>query len=358
METGKAYLAEMLNRLVEFDGSDLHLTGGVKPYMRINGKLSESDFPLLSKTDCEELILSLLTESGKKAFFELKTLDFSLSDEFNMGRFRVNIYQQGGSIAAAIRRLPKAVPSIEELGLPVATVKNFCNLPNGLVLLCGPVGTGKTTTLAAMIDYINKTRNAHVITIEDPVEYIHTNQNSLIHQREIRRDAHNFKDALKFILREDPDVVVIGEMRDLETIESATIIAETGHLVLATLHTGDASESIRRIIDVFPAEQQGQVIAQLAGCFSGVINQVLLPRIDKVGRVLATEVMVVTPAIQNLIRENKTEQIYSHIQMGSDFGMRTLNQSLVELVKKKKISKDIALLKTRRAKELIKLLEN
>jgi twitching motility protein PilT len=225
------------------------------------------------------------------------------------------------------------------------------------VLVCGPVGSGKTTTLASMVDYINKNRKCHIISIEDPIEYVHKNIKSLIHQREVRMDTPNFIDALKFILREDPDIVIIGEMRDVETIMSALTIAETGHLVFATLHTGDTSESIRRIIDVFGAGQQAQMIAQLSTTLMGVVNQMLLPKKDNTGRVLASEVMVLTPAIQNLIRENKIEQIYSHIQIGTSYGMQTMGQSLSELVKQGLISQEIALLKTKRDRELNKLLE-
>jgi twitching motility protein PilT len=302
-------------------------------------------------------VFSLLTDEERDAYCEYKTLDFSFG-EMGLGRFRVNVYQQRGTIAAAIRRFPADIIPLDKLGLPFDPLQKMCNLSHGLVLVCGPVGSGKTTTLASMIDYINRTRSCHIISIEDPIEYLHKNVKSLIHQREIRRDTYNFTDALKYILREDPDIVVVGEMRDLETISSAITIAETGHLVLATLHTGDTSESVRRIIDVFPAAQQTQVTAQLAYILMGVINQSLIPRADNTGRVLASEIMVVTPAIQNLIRENKIEQIYSLLQMGTDMGMQTMPQSLFELAATGIITKEIALSKTKRIKELNKLLEN
>jgi len=357
MQNGRTMMLNMLRYLMEKGASDLHLSVGVVPYIRLNGEIQPTEFPSLNKEQCENLIFSLLTEEEKQVYKETKVLDFSFGEP-GLGRFRVNIYQQRGTIAAAIRLLPMEIYTPEQLGLPIGPIKQFCSLANGLVLVCGPVGSGKTTTLASMIDYINRTRGSHIISIEDPIEYVHKNIKSLVHQREIRRDTNTFYNALKYILREDPDVVVIGEMRDLDTITSAITIAETGHLVLATLHTGDTSESIRRIIDVFPAGQQTQIVAQLSYTLMGVINQLLMGRIDRYERVLSTEVMVVTPAIQNLIRENKSEQIYSHLQMGTAYGMQTMNQSLYELVHKGVISQEVALSHTRRSKELAKLLEN
>jgi twitching motility protein PilT len=329
----------------------------VCPYVRINGDIAPTSFPPLTREQCESLLLGLLTEDERKLFDESKVIDFSFGEP-GLGRFRVNIYQQRGSIAAAIRILPLEILPLEKLGLPAEPVKQFCGFSHGLILVCGPVGSGKTTTLASMIDYVNRNRGCHIISIEDPIEYVHKNIKSLIHQREIRRDTSNFFNALKYILREDPDVVVIGEMRDLDTITSAMTIAETGHLVLATLHTGDTSESIRRIVDVFPTGQQSQIVAQLSYTLLGVINQLLVPTVDHSSRALASEVMVVNGAIQNLIRENKIEQIYSHIQMGTSFGMQTMNQSLYELVRKGLVSQEIALSQTKRTKELLKLMEN
>jgi twitching motility protein PilT len=349
-------MMEMLRYMKSNNASDLHITAAVRPYARIHGKIIQTQFSALPGEECRDLLFSFLTEEGKKAFYELKTLDFPYGS-LELGRFRINIYQQRGTIAAAIRRLPIEIPPLEELGLPLQSIKDFCNRSNGLVLVCGSTGSGKTTTMASMVDYINKTRCCHIISIEDPIEYIFKNDKSLIHQREVRRDTNNFIDALKYILREDPDVVVIGEMSDLETIVAALTIAETGHLVFATLHTGDTSESIRRIVDVFPSTQQAQISLQLSYTLLGVVNQSLLPICDGSGRILASEVMAVTPAIQNLIRENKVEQIYSHIQMGTDYGMQTMGQSLFQLVSSGKVSREMALSKTKRDKELVKLLE-
>lgn len=350
-------LIDMLRYTINEGASDLHISAGISPFIRVNGQMSPTDYSPLSTGECENLVYCLMTPEEKKVFEAEKTLDFSFG-EAGLGRFRVNVYQQRGSIAAAIRLLPMDIIELEKLGLPVEPMKRFCNLSHGLVLVCGPVGSGKTTTLASMIDYINKTRRCHIISIEDPIEYVHRNIKSLIHQREVRRDTSNFIDALKFVLREDPDIVIIGEMRDIETITTALTIAETGHLVFATLHTGDTSESLRRIIDVFGGSQQSQVISQLSSTLLGVVNQMLMPKSDKSGRVLASEVMVVTPAIQNLIRENKVEQIYSHIQIGTAYGMQTMSQSLSELVRSGIVSQDFALQKTKRDKELGRLIGN
>ncbi len=349
-------IIEMLQLMGEKNASDLHISAGVKPRMRVNGLLLPIEFSVLSVEECDNLLGSIMTEGDRKVFQEQQVLDFSYGRE-DLGRFRINIYSQRGSMAAAIRRLPNQPPSMESLGLPVQTIKKFCSLSHGLFLVCGPVGSGKTTTLASMIDSINHSRSCHILSIEDPIEYVHKDELSMIHQREIRRDTSNFSDALKYVLREDPNIVVIGEMRDLETISSAITIAETGHLVLATLHTGDTSESISRILDVFPASQQSQISVQLAYALVGAVNQILLPTADNAGRVLATEVMVTIPAVQNLIRENKIEQIYSQIQMGASYGMHSLNQSLAELVKAGRIAKDVAFAKSKRSKELQKMLE-
>lgn len=356
MDENRSKMLVILKYMVDNNASDLHLGAKVSPYVRINGVMKKTDFPPLEVQENEDMIFSLLSPEEKDIYFRQKTLDFSFS-QTDLGIFRINVYQQRGTTTAAIRRFPFHVPVMEEIGLPVESIRNCLNFSHGLVLVCGPVGSGKTTTMATMIDWVNKTRNCHIISIEDPIEYVHTNIKSLIHQREVRKDTFNFKDALRYILREDPDIVLIGEMRDLETIASALTIAETGHLVLATLHTGDASEAIRRIVDVFPAGQQTQIIAQLAYTLRGVINQLLIEGIDST-RALATEVLIVTQAVQSNIRENKTEQIYSQIQTGSNFGMHTMNQSLCELVKNKKITREIALNKSKRPKELIKLLES
>ncbi len=355
MDFWRDKFVDMLRYVIDQGASDLHIGVGVPPFIRVNGHIIQTDYNPFSQEECHNLIYSLLTPDEKKTYEADKTLDFSFG-ETGLGRFRVNLYQQRGTLAAAIRLLPMKIIELENLGLPPEPIKRFCNLPHGLVLICGPVGSGKTTTLASMVDYINNNRRCHVLSIEDPIEYVHKNVQSLIHQREVRNDTPNFIDALKFVLREDPDIVIIGEMRDTETIMSALTIAETGHLVFATLHTGDTSESLRRIIDVFGGNQLSQILAQLSTTLVGVVNQMLMPRLDGTGRILASEVMVVTPAIQNLIRENKVEQIYSHVQIGTNYGMQTMSQSLAELVKKGIVNQEFALLKTKRDKELYKLL--
>jgi twitching motility protein PilT len=349
-------LVEMLKYAINKNATDLHLTAGVRPYVRINGQVIMAELPVLSTEQCDTLMLGMLTDEQARLFNTEKVIDFSFGEP-GLGRFRVNIYQQQGTLAGAIRILPHDILPIDRLGLPVEVPKKFCELSNGLILVCGPVGSGKTTTLASMINHINQTRRTHIISIEDPIEYVHKNNKSLIHQREIRRDTNNFYDALKFILREDPDVVIIGEVRDLDTISSALTIAETGHLVMATLHTGDASESIRRIIDMYPQVQQTQIASQLSNVLLGVINQLLVPTVNNGARVLASEVMVVNSAIQNMIRENKIEQIYSHIQTGTNIGMQTMNQALHSYVRRGVITKAVALAQTKRTKELENLLE-
>ena len=349
-------MEDLLSFMVEKSASDLHVSAGVRPHVRINGKISATEFPLLSARETSELLLDLLNEEQKIAFNDVKTVDFSFAHK-DLGCFRTNIYQQRGSVAAAIRHLPDSIRTFKELQLPVEALTQFCSMPYGLILVCGPVGSGKTTTLAAMMDYINQTRECHIISLEDPIEYRHNNKRSNIHQREVGQDVPDFHQGLRSILREDPDVVVVGELRDLETIAAAVTVAETGHLVFATLHTNDTSESIRRIIDVFPGQQQQQIITQLSATLCGVVEQTLLPRAGGSGRVVATEILVVTPAIQNIIRENKIEQVYSHIQMGNKIGMHTMNQSLFDLVRAGSISSETALKSTRRCAELARLFE-
>jgi twitching motility protein PilT len=302
-------MRELLELMEQRGASDLHVTVGLEPYFRIDGKISATGLPPLSEEDCELMLFSLISEDQIKTFKERKVLDCSYGEK-KLGRFRLNIYKQRGTITAAIRRLPLKIPDLEELGLPVDVVKSLCDRSSGLVIVAGPVGCGKTTTVAAMAQYINSSRHCHILSIEDPIEYIHENQKSLFHQRELHTDTLSFADALKYGLREDPDVIIVGEMRDLETISSAVSIAETGHLVLATLHTANAGESISRIVDVFSAAQQSQVRVQLSCSLAGVLNQLLLPTLDDNGRVLAVEKMIATPAIASLIRENKIESIY------------------------------------------------
>lgn len=354
MNRWKIKMRELLELMEERGASDLHITVGLEPYFRINGEIQPAGLPSLTEEDCELMLFSLISEEQLKTFKSNKVIDCSYGEK-DLGRFRLNIYKQRGTITAAIRRLPMKIPKLDDLGLPTDIVKNLCERSSGLIIVAGPVGCGKTTTVAAMADYINHTKNCHILSIEDPIEYIHKNVKSLFHQREIHTDTLSFADALKYGLREDPDVLIVGEMRDLETISAAVSIAETGHLVLATLHTANAGESISRIVDVFSAVQQSQVRIQLSCSLAGVINQMLLPANDG-GRVMAAEIMVTTPAISSLIRENKVESIYSHIQIGAQYGMQTMNQALCELVKSGKISKEMAMVKSARPKELRNLL--
>lgn len=347
----------LLHFMVSKAASDIHLSAGMRPYARIHGRLMPTEFAPLSPEDASEILLGMLTEEQMLRFRAVKTVDFSCTRK-DLGSFRINIYMQRGSVAGAIRHLPEAIASFKDLGLPADVLSRFCQRKWGFVLVTGPTGNGKTTTLASMLEYINQTRDCHIITIEDPIEYRHTNKISIIHQREIGVDTPDFATGLKSILREDPDVVVLGEMRDLESIAAAATIAETGHLVFATLHTSDTSESIRRIIDVFPSGQQAQIITQLSAVLCGVVGQTLLPRAGSKGRVVATEVMITTSGIQNIIRENKVEQIYSHIQTGTSAGMHTMNQSLCELVKKGSISRETAVAHSPRVQELLRLLDD
>lgn len=339
-----------LLKLTEDKGaSDLHITAGSPPILRIDGQLMTADIPPLDRETTKSLVYSLLDDDQKAIFEKNKELDFSFALK-GMDRFRVNVHLQRGNVETALRRIPRKIPSIEELGLP-NIIYDFVQKPNGLVLVTGPTGTGKSTTLAAMVNFINQSRKDIIICIEDPIEFIYTNNKSIIKQRELYSDTHSFPEALKRVLRQDPDVIVVGEMRDLSTIATTLTAAETGHLVLATLHTPDAPQTIQRVIDVFPPHQQRQVTVQLAECLQGVISQVLVPRADIKGRVLATEIMVSTPGIRNLIRENDIAQIPSLLQMGAQFGMNTMDKSLKMLYKKGIITKDTALSKVKSISE-------
>ncbi len=329
-------LKELFKLAIELKASDLHLTENSSPILRIDGKLSTTEFPVLTKEDLKKSIYGILSDRQKEKFERDLELDFSIALE-GMERFRVNVHTQRGCVEAAFRRIPSQIPTIEELGLPLA-ISRFAQKPTGLVLITGPTGSGKTTTLAAMINYINSKRACMVTCIEDPIEYVHKNDKAVIKQREVYSDTHSFAEALKRCLRQDPDVIVVGEMRDLETISTALTAAETGHLVLATLHTPDASQTIERIIDVFPSHQQQQVRLQLSAGLQGVVSQTLLSRIDIEGRVLATEVLVATPAVRNLIREQAVEQIPTTIQTGMKHGMHTMDMSLKILFEKGIIS--------------------
>ncbi len=335
-------IESFLREMVERGASDLHLTTASPPMIRLHGHLTSIAHPPLSGTDTKNLCYSLLTEAQKKKFEEDSELDFSFGIK-GSARFRGNLYLQKGAVGGAFRVIPHETPQLQALGLP-ASVTQLTELPRGLVLVTGPTGSGKSTTLAAMIDKVNRERHDHIVSVEDPIEFVHEHKSCLVNQREVFADTHGFAQALKHVLRQDPDIVLIGEMRDLETIEAALVVAETGHLVFSTLHTNSAVQTINRIIDVFPPHQQAQVRAQLSLVLQGVISQTLIAKKDGKGRVLAAEVMIPNPAIRNLIREEKVHQIYSQMQVGqTKFGMQTMSQALVNLVQKGFITPDAAL---------------
>ena len=338
-------LKELLLLTVSQKASDLHLTENSPPVLRIDGVLVFIDKPPLSREMLKKMIYSVLTEAQVKKFEEEKELDFSLALT-GMDRFRVNVHIQRGSVEAAFRRISLYIPSMDELGLP-PILAELARRPNGLVLLTGPTGTGKTTTLASMINLINSEKAEVITCIEDPIEYLHTNKKSIIKQREVYRDTNSFSEALKRCLRQDPDVIVVGEMRDLETISTALTAAETGHLVLATLHTPDAPQTIERIIDVFPPYQQQQVRLQLAAALQGVVSQQLIPRANGRGRVMCAEIMIATPGVRNMVRERQTEQIRTAIQTGASFGMKTMDRSLKDLCDAGHITYEMALSRAR-----------
>ncbi len=332
-------LRTLLDEMIERDASDLHVTAGDRPKLRVDGDIVNSAVEhVLTPRDTLQLAYSVLTENQKKRFEMEDELDFSFGIA-NLSRFRGNVFKQRGCVTMVIRRIPFQIKTFAELQLP-AVISGFAERPRGLVLVTGPTGSGKSTTLAAMIDKINTERRGHIITVEDPIEFIHRHRNCIINQREVGADTKSFASALKYALREDPDVILIGEMRDLETIQAALTIAETGHLVFATLHTNSAAEAINRIIDVFPSHQQSQVRAQLAFVLEGIITQVLLPKISGRGRAMAAEVLVVTPAIRALIRDDKVHQIYSLMQSGKKFGMQTMNDALYQLYVNRLVSAD------------------
>jgi twitching motility protein PilT len=322
-------LKELLQLVVERNASDLHLTAEEPPILRIDGELVPVDGPRLTADDTKRMLYGVLSDKQKVTFEEELELDFSLYIP-NISRFRVNVHQQRGCVEAAFRVVILNIRSIEELGLP-AIVGKLALKPNGLVIITGPTGMGKTTTLAAMVDLINTDRKCLIVTIEDPIEYLFTNKTSIIKQREVGSDTHSFAAALKHVLRQDPDVILVGEMRDLETISTAITAAETGHLVLSTLHTPDAPQTVDRIIDVFPPHQQQQIKIQLAGCIQGIVAQQLLPRKDGKGRIVSTEIMVGTDAVRSCIREHRTQQLPTIIQTGSQYGMTTMDKSLKDL---------------------------
>jgi twitching motility protein PilT len=346
-------LRELLEQMVKAGASDLHLTVGSPPVIRVDGKLQKMEFDLLVADEIKKLAYSMLNEKQKMKFEQNWELDFSFGIE-RMSRFRCNIFMQRGNVAVALRQIPYKIMTFEELNLP-KVIAEFAKLPRGLVLVTGPTGSGKSTTLASVIDKINKERPVHIITVEDPIEYLHRHQMALINQREVYSDTTSFSSALKYALREDPDVVLVGEMRDLETIEAALSISETGHLAFATLHTNSAAESINRIIDVFPANQQEQIRVALSFSLQAIVSQTLIPRIGG-GRVMALEILVVTPAIRAIIRDDKVHQIYSMIQSGQKFGMKTMNQSLSELYQTGKIALNDAMSYSHNADELSEMI--
>lgn len=342
-------IKELLSLTIDKEASDLHLTEGESPILRINGKLIRTDMKRLDKETLKRLIYSLLTDMQKTEFEHELELDLSLAIP-ELDRFRVNVHRQKGFVEAAFRRVPLKIPSFEELLLP-PVMETLARKPNGLVLVTGPTGVGKTTTLAAMVDFINREYESIVISIEDPIEFIHSNKKSVIKQREVYSDTKSFANALRHALREDPNVIIVGEMRDLETISTTLTAAETGHLVLATLHTPNAPQTIQRIIDVFPPGQQTQIKLQLADCLQGVVSQLLLPNIDGKSRVLATEIMIATVGIRNLIREQEIEQIPTLMQTGAQYGMKTMDKSLKELYQAGLISLEAALEKAKNPDE-------
>jgi len=344
-------LHQLLKTMVERGGSDLHITTNSAPQIRIDGKLTPLDLPPLTAPETKQLAYSVLTDAQKHRFEENLELDLSFGIK-GLARFRGNIFNQRGAVAAVYRQIPYEIKGFKELGLP-QVVEDICSKPRGLVLVTGPTGSGKSTTLAAMIDKINRERHEHIITIEDPVEFLHSHKACVVNQRELHADTHSFGNALKSALRQDPDVVLIGEMRDLETIESALRIAETGHLTFGTLHTNSAAQTINRVVDVFPAHQQPQIRAQLSFVLEGIMCQTLLPRANGKGRAMAMEILVPNPAIRNLIREDKVHQIYSMMQTGqAKYGMQTFNQSLATLYFKKQITLQTALSRSSNPDEL------
>jgi twitching motility protein PilT len=344
-------LAELLKHAVENGASDLHLTASRPPMFRLSGQLLPAGFDTeLGPDDTKALIYSILTDDQKAKFEEEHELDFSIGIP-GISRFRVNVFMQRGCVSGVFRTIGENIPSCDELGLS-ETVQQLALLPRGLVLVTGPTGSGKSTTLAAMLNLVNQNKDGHIITIEDPIEFLHPHIRSTINQRELGSDTYSFPRALKAVLREDPNVILVGEMRDLETIAAALTLAETGHLVLSTLHTQDAAQTVDRIIDVFPPYQQEQIRVMLAATLKGVVSQVLLPRTDGQGRVAAREVLVVTPAIAALVRDGKTHQIYSAIQTGASYGMCTMEKSLAELHAAGLVSEEDALSKANHPQEL------
>jgi twitching motility protein PilT len=355
MEMG---IETLMEQLVEGGGSDLHLSAGLPPFGRFSGALQPMAEAALSEDGCNRLIFALLNNNQRKQLEQNWELDCSYGLR-GVARFRVNVYREKGCYAACLRALGSSIPSLEQLGMP-QIVREISERPRGLVLVTGPTGSGKTTTLAALLEHINQTRAEHILTVEDPIEFVYQSARSLIHQREVGEDTRNFANALRAALREDPDVILVGEMRDLETIQLAITAAETGHLVFGTLHTSSAAQTVDRMVDVFPPEQQTQIRVQLSGSLLAVFAQTLCkrqaPPAGSFGRIMAQEIMVITPALANLIREGKTAQIYSQLQTGGQFGMQTLERALANLVQAAEISREEALAKAGKPDELARLM--
>ncbi|HEY8471000.1 MAG TPA: type IV pilus twitching motility protein PilT [Longimicrobiales bacterium] len=348
-------LRALLEEMIRVGASDLHITAGERPKLRVDGRIVNAvTNPVLTPKDTLNLAYSILTENQKKRFETEDELDFSFGIA-NLARFRGNVYRQRGCVSLAIRQIPFQIKTLAELGLP-PQVEKLAERPRGLVLVTGPTGSGKSTTLAAMIDKINRERQGHILTVEDPIEFIHKHQGCIVNQREVGSDTKSFANALKYALRQDPDVILIGEMRDLETISAALTIAETGHLALATLHTNSAAETINRIIDVFPSHQQAQVRAQLAFVLEGVITQTLLPRAKGSGRVCACEIMICTPAVRACIRDDKVHQIYSIMQAGKKHGMQTMNDAFYQLIVSGEVTEEECLKRSSDPAELLRML--
>ncbi|HEY4743325.1 MAG TPA: type IV pilus twitching motility protein PilT [Desulfuromonadaceae bacterium] len=350
-------LHQLLKTLVESNGSDLHITTNSPPQIRVDGKLAPMDLPPLNNVDTKQLCYSVLTEAQKHKFEETNELDLSFGVK-GLSRFRGNVFVQRGAVAGVFRVIPYKILSFEELGLPPVVVE-LASKPRGLILVTGPTGSGKSTTLASIIDYINMNRHEHIVTIEDPIEYLHPHKGCLVNQREVGADTYGFKNALRSVLRQDPDVVLVGELRDLETIEAALTLSETGHLCLATLHTNSCVQTINRIVDVFPPYQQTQIRAQLSFVLEGVMSQSLIPRLNTKGRAMSLEIMVPNAAIRNLIREDKIHQIYSQMQVGQEkYGMQTMNQSLFSLYQRRLISLEDAMGRSQDPEEFKQMLSN
>jgi twitching motility protein PilT len=346
--------ADVLLEVLNLNASDLHITAGTPPMVREKGRLRALDHPVLTSQMTREIIYSILTNDQRKRLENEWQIDFAYSIP-SKARFRVNAYFQRASLGAAFRLIPNDMPALEDLGLP-AVLRDFTKKPRGFVLVTGPTGSGKSTTLAAMLDVINKERHEHIMTIEDPIEFLHSHKSCVVNQREIGSDAQSFSLGLKAALRQDPDVILVGEMRDLDTIATALTAAETGHLVFATLHTQDTAQTVDRIVDVFPPAQQHQVRVQLSVALQGIVTQQLLPTADGQGRCCATEILVPTPAVRNLIREGKTHQIYSVLQTGGQYGMQTMDAALADLVRRQKISRELAESRSSAPEELRRLM--